>query len=71
MVEGKVEKNRNPVIVTGEYFIRALMGVRSLSLTYTSAQGQFLPGYTPGTKYLGMSEVNGSYGSRMAIYSGV
>jgi len=57
-VEGKVKKNRNPLIVTGEYLIRAIMGVRSLSLTYTAAQGQFLPGYTPKTKYLGMSNYN-------------
>ncbi|TAL58764.1 MAG: cell surface protein SprA, partial [Bacteroidetes bacterium] len=57
-VEGKVKKKRNPMIVAGEYMIRALMGVRSVSLTYTSAQGQFLPGYTPKTKYLGMSDFN-------------
>ena len=58
LVEGKVKKSRNPLTVTGEYLIRALMGVRSVSLTYTSAQAQFLPGYTPGTKYLGMSNSN-------------
>jgi cell surface protein SprA len=58
VVEGKVPVKRNPFIVTGEYLIRALMGVRSASLTFTSAQGQFLPGYMPGTKYLGMSEYN-------------
>ncbi|MCX6325468.1 MAG: cell surface protein SprA [Bacteroidia bacterium] len=57
-VEGMVKKNRNPLIVTGEYLVRAIMGVRSVSLTYTSAQGQFLPGYTPETKYLGMSNFN-------------
>ena len=57
-VEGKVKKNRNPLIVAGEYMIRAIMGIRSVSLTYTSAQGQFLPGYKPETKYLGMSDFN-------------
>jgi cell surface protein SprA len=57
-VEGKVKQNRNPFIVTGEYLVRALMGIRSFSFTYTSSQGQFLPGYMPGTKYLGMSENN-------------
>ena len=57
-VEGKVKKNRNPFIITGEYLIRAMMGIRSVSLSYTSAQGQFLPGYTPETKYLGMSNFN-------------
>jgi len=35
------------------------MGIRSVSLTYTSAQGQFLPGYMPETRYLGMSPTNG------------
>jgi cell surface protein SprA len=59
-VEGKVAKSRNPFIVTGEYLVRALMGVRSLSLTYTSSQGQYLPGYKPGTSFLGMSDQNNS-----------
>jgi cell surface protein SprA len=57
-VEGKVRTKRNPLIVMGEYMLRAMMGVRSASLTYTSAQGQFLPGYNPKTKYLGMSDYN-------------
>ena len=59
IVEGKVKKNRNPLIVTGEYLIRAIMGIRSVSLTYTTSQGQFLPGYEPETKFLGMSSYNG------------
>jgi cell surface protein SprA len=58
IIEGKIKQNRNPFIITGEYIIRALMGVRSLSLTYTSSQGEYLPGYTPRTKYLGMSSFN-------------
>ena len=58
IVEGRVQQKRNPIIVTGEYLIRALLGIRTVSLTYTSAQGQFLPGYLPGTKYLGMSKTN-------------
>ncbi len=58
IVEGKVPRKRNPLIVTGEYLIRAMLGVRSVSLTYTSSQGQFLPGYLPETKYLGMSKSN-------------
>jgi cell surface protein SprA len=57
-VEGKVKKKRSAVIVAGEYLIRAFMGIRSVSLTYTTSQGQFLPGYVPGTKYLGMSQFN-------------
>lgn len=57
-VEGRIPKKRNPAIVTGEYMIRALMGVRSVSLTYTSSQGQYLPGFLPEAKFLGMSRTN-------------
>jgi cell surface protein SprA len=60
VVEGKVKKNRDPLIVAGEYLVRAVMGIRSVSLTYTTAQGAFLPGYAPETKFLGMSENNGT-----------
>ncbi len=58
VVEGQVKKKRHPLIVTGEFLVRALMGVRSVSLTYTTAQGQFLPGYLPQTDFLGMSKFN-------------
>jgi cell surface protein SprA len=34
------------------------MGVRSVSLTYTSAQGQYLPGFLPEAKFMGMSRNN-------------
>jgi cell surface protein SprA len=58
LIEGRVPVKRNPLGVTGEYIVRALMGVRSVSLTLTSSQGQFLPGYMPETKYLGLSKNN-------------
>jgi cell surface protein SprA len=54
-VEGQIERRRNPLIVTGEYLVRALMGVRNLSTTYSIDQGQILPGYKPGSEVLGMS----------------
>lgn len=57
-VEGKVLKKRSPLIVTGEYLARALMGVRSISLNQTSARGQFLPGYLPEANFAGMSAHN-------------
>ena len=59
-VEGKVKPKRNPGVVTGEYFLRLIMGIRSISLTLTSSQGQFLPGYLPETNFLGMSGSNNS-----------
>jgi cell surface protein SprA len=57
-ITGKVVKKRNPLLVTGEYFVRALMGVRNITFTLTSAEGQILPGYMPQTKYMGMENYN-------------
>ncbi|MBP5474073.1 MAG: cell surface protein SprA, partial [Bacteroidales bacterium] len=56
VVEGEVPVSRNPLELTGEYLIRALMGVRSVSFTITSSQGQYLPGYLPGSNFLGTSK---------------
>lgn len=57
-VEGQVPRKRNPLIVTGEYFVRALMGIRSVNFTYTSSQGHYLPGFLPESRFLGMSRFN-------------
>ncbi len=57
-IEGRIPKKRNPLTVTGEYMLRAIMGVRSVSMTYTSSQGQFLPGFLPEAKFMGMSKEN-------------
>lgn len=58
IVEGRIPKKRNPLIVTGEYMVRALMGIRSVNMTYSTAQGQFLPGFMPQTNFMGMSRFN-------------
>ncbi len=50
IIEGKVKLPRNPLIVTGEYLIRALMGIRSLSLTYTSSRENFFQVIFRGSK---------------------
>ena len=57
-IEGRIPKKRNPLTVTGEYMMRALMGVRSVSLTYTSGQAQYLPGFLPEAGFLGMARTN-------------
>lgn len=54
-VEGKIPIKRDPVIVTGEYLIRALMGIRSVSLTYTESRDQYIPGFLPEPKFMGMA----------------
>ncbi len=58
VIEAKIPLKENPAIVISRYFVRALLGVRSVSLSYTSTDGQLLPGYMPGTNYMGMINYN-------------
>jgi len=58
IIEGRVVRKRNPLIVGGEYLIRGLMGVRNISLQYRVEDGQILPGYLPETDFLGSTNVN-------------
>lgn len=58
VVEGRVPVSRGALVVMGEYFARALMGIRSVSLTLTSSSGQLLPGYLPGSEFMGLSTYN-------------
>ncbi|MDX9725853.1 MAG: cell surface protein SprA [Bacteroidales bacterium] len=70
-VEGRVEKKRNPAIVTGEYLVRALMGIRSLSMTYTSSQGQLLPGFMPESRFMGLSRTNNTLAPGIPFILGI
>jgi cell surface protein SprA len=54
-----VEKKPSTVSVTGRYLIRILMALRNVSGTYTVEQGQLLPGYLPGTSFLGQQTYQG------------
>ncbi|MBE0676025.1 MAG: cell surface protein SprA [Bacteroidales bacterium] len=53
IVEGRIARKRNPFIIGGEYFLRALMGIRNINITYRTEDGQILPGYLPGTEFFG------------------
>lgn len=69
-IEAQVEKRRNPLIVAGEYFVRALMGVRNISATYSVGQGQMLPGFTPESQYLGMTRTDDVYAPGWSFIAG-
>ncbi len=58
IIEGRVLRKRNPLIVGGEYLIRGLMGVRNISLQYRVEDGQILPGYLPETEFFGSTSMN-------------
>lgn len=59
VVEGKVADRMNPLVFILKGSVRLLMSVRSLSLSYTETNGTLLPGYKPGSSYLGMDKYNG------------
>lgn len=39
----------------GDHFLRLLMSVRNVSFTFSTNDGLLLPGYAPGTQYMGMN----------------
>ena len=58
-ITGKIEKKPNPLKIAGMYAIRTLMAIRNVSVTYTIEQGQLMPGYLPGTSFLGAEYYEG------------
>ena len=58
VVEGKVPVKTKSLDCYRRISDEGSAGNKIRQLTYTSSQGQFLPGYMPGTKYLGMSDYN-------------
>lgn len=55
VVDGKIPKGDNPIIFIAEQSARFLMGFKDFSVSYTISGATMVPGYLPGTKYLGGS----------------
>lgn len=58
-IKGRVEKKPGMANVAGRYLVRGLMALRNVSATYTIEQGHILPGYLPGTTFLGQQNYGG------------
>lgn len=52
-VTAKVPYTPNPLIMAGKYLIRGIMGIRTISATYTQNEGTILPGYKNGSSWFG------------------
>lgn len=53
LVKGKVEEKPSPMIFIMENFTRVLLSIKTINLTYSVNAGTYVPGYLPGTKFLG------------------
>ncbi|MCX6225861.1 MAG: cell surface protein SprA, partial [Bacteroidia bacterium] len=58
-VEGTIELKDNALVVVSDNFLRLIMGIKNLSLNFSSDNGTFLPGFMPEPKLLGMKNLNG------------
>ncbi|MDR0661629.1 MAG: cell surface protein SprA [Prevotellaceae bacterium] len=54
-IVGQVPKSQNPLAFTGELLLRIGMSVRSVSFTYNEMNTTTLPGFKPGSRFLGQS----------------
>jgi len=55
LIEGKVDKKPNPIVVIANATVRTMMSVRNISVNYTRNQGTTLPGYNQNTHLFGMN----------------
>lgn len=58
-VEGKIEQKESPLQLVAENMARILMGVKNVSLSISETKGSEMPGFLPGTKYMGMTRTGG------------
>jgi len=59
VIKGRVEKKPGVASIVGRYTMRGLMALRNVSATYTIEQGNILPGYLPGTTFMGQQNYGG------------
>jgi cell surface protein SprA len=59
VIKGRVEKKPGVGNILGRYALRGLMALRNVSATYTIEQGHIVPGYLPGTSFLGQQNYRG------------
>ena len=67
IVKGKIEVNRDLGQKLLQYTVRALMSVRSISLSYAATDGTVLPGFMPKPKIFGI----GNYTPNKDDYPGI
>ncbi|MFP4447435.1 MAG: cell surface protein SprA [Bacteroidales bacterium] len=60
-IQGEIEDKDSPLTIIAENFARVLMGVKNISVSWSRTQGSELPGYNPGTKYMGLTQTNDEF----------
>lgn len=58
IITGTKELGQNPFVFIAENSVRILTGVKNINITYSNSEGSMLPGYLPGTDYLGTTSYN-------------
>lgn len=53
VVTGKIEEKPSPILFIVENFTRIVLSVKTVSVSYSTTSGSVVPGYLPGTRFLG------------------
>ncbi|MCB8965097.1 MAG: cell surface protein SprA [Bacteroidales bacterium] len=59
LVEGKVPEKMTLLQYVAEGSVRLLMSVKTFSISYSETNGTLLPGFKPGSRFLGIDSYNG------------
>ncbi|MCX7954790.1 MAG: cell surface protein SprA [Bacteroidales bacterium] len=61
VITGEREKKEEPLLIVLERTLYVLMGIKSISVSYTTNDGTILPGYLPRTQFLGLRNYNNTW----------
>jgi cell surface protein SprA len=70
VIEGRVPEKESIAIFLAQGSLRMLMGIKNISGGYSQTNGTLLPGYKPGTQYLGLDDYNGMFAPGFGFISG-
>lgn len=71
VVEGNVAERPSPITIVTDNVMRLILGVKNVSISWSSMKGSTMPGFMPKTKLMGMSGSSSNYAPGAAFVFGI
>lgn len=71
VVEGNVAERPSPITIVTDNVMRLILGVKNVSISWSSMKGSTMPGFMPKTKLMGMSGSSNDYAPGVAFVFGI
>lgn len=71
VIEGNVAERPSPITIVTDNVMRLILGVKNVSISWSSMKGSTMPGFMPKTKLMGMSGSSNDYAPGVAFVFGI